>query len=180
MTARRPHAELFAQMRKFISSMKYIGSKTKPPSQDGWIHTMNGIERLFKKLQLLKIKSLSTRRLNQDALENFFGCIRYNCGSNVTPTIEQFIAGVKMAIIANLRHTGQKKNCEDDSSILSNNLTCFLRSTATVAASDAAEMEGSEEIEMALADAVEAVAGGSWRRLKVKLMDMCVGSFSRN
>lgn len=71
--------KLFAEMRRFISSMKYVGSKSKPPSQDGWIQTMNAIEKLWKNLQAKNIKSLSTRRLNQDPLEDCFGCIRYNC-----------------------------------------------------------------------------------------------------
>lgn len=126
MTAHSPHIELFNTMRRFIASMKYIGARGKPPSQDGWIHTLNGIERLWKNLQNKNIKAISTRRLNQDALENCFGCIRYSCGSNANPTIQQFVAGIKTAIITNLRHSGQKKNCEEDHSILNNNLKAFL------------------------------------------------------
>ncbi|CAH2085875.1 unnamed protein product [Euphydryas editha] len=97
LTSRSPHIALFNEMRRFISSMKYLGSKTIPPSQQGWIHTLNAIERLWNNLQAKNIKSLSTRRLNQDPLENCFGCIRYNCGCNYNPTIEQFVAGVKTA-----------------------------------------------------------------------------------
>ncbi|RVE44853.1 hypothetical protein evm_010508 [Chilo suppressalis] len=50
MTSRSPHIALFGNMRKFISEMKYLGSKSKPASQDGWIHTMNAIERLKAKI----------------------------------------------------------------------------------------------------------------------------------
>lgn len=105
--------------------MKYIGSRSNPPSQEGWIQTINAVERVFKNLLKENITTLSTRRLNQDPLENFFGCVRYNSGSNDNPTISQFVAGVKTAIISNLKHTGRNKNCENDDSILNNNLSTF-------------------------------------------------------
>lgn len=147
-------------MKKFISSMKYLGSKSNPPSQEGWIHTMNSIERLWKNLQIKNIKSLSTRRLNQDPLENCFGCIRYNCGSNCNPTIQQFVAAVKTAIITNLRHSGQKKNCEDDTAILSNNLSSFLTSSINIQNFEQAKFNF-DDLEMLLADAVETVEQAS-------------------
>ncbi|KAF9417911.1 hypothetical protein HW555_005056 [Spodoptera exigua] len=62
ITTRSPHISLFNKMRKFISNMKYLGSRSTPPSQHGWIHTLNAIERLWKNLQAKQIKSLSTRR----------------------------------------------------------------------------------------------------------------------
>lgn len=106
--------------------MKFIGSSRNPPSQSGWIRTINAVERLWKNLNYLGIQSLSTRRLNQDPLENFFGCVRYNSGSNCNPTVSQFIAGVKTAIISNLRHASKIKNCEDDNAALVDNLKAFL------------------------------------------------------
>ncbi|CAK1597858.1 unnamed protein product [Parnassius mnemosyne] len=60
------------------------------------------------------IKTLSTRRFQQDPLENLFGCIRYNCGSNSNPTVRQFVAGLKTAVISNMAHTSSG-NCELDS-----------------------------------------------------------------
>lgn len=156
LTARSPHLTLFGEMRRFISSMKYLGSKSNPPSQQGWIHTMNAIEKLWKNLQAMNVNSLSTRRLNQDPLENFFGCVRYNCGSNNNPTIQQFVAGVKTAIISNLRHAGQKKNCEDDTAVLSNNLCSFLTSDTVLKSFEPIEMDYID-IEKLSADAVEAV-----------------------
>ncbi|XP_045492431.1 uncharacterized protein LOC123691889 [Colias croceus] len=157
MTIRSPHIDLFNQMRKFISRMKYLGSRSKPPSQDGWIHTLNAIERLWKNLQSKKIKSLSTRRLNQDPLENCFGCIRYNCGSNTNPTIQQFVAGVKTAILSNLRHSGLKRNCEDDTAVLCDNLTSFLTNLPTEEKGPDQNPYNFSDIEASLADAVEAV-----------------------
>lgn len=156
MTQNSPHLTLFNEMRPFISSMKYIGSRNSPPSQDGWIHTMNAIERLWKNLSTKNIKTLCTRRLNQDALENCFGCIRYNCGSNYNPTIQQFVAGIKTAIITNLRHTGQKKNCEDDSAVLENNLKTFLMCDQQQEQQESTD-NTDLDFEALLADAVEAV-----------------------
>lgn len=126
ITKKTPHLELFHDMRKFITEMKFIGSSSQPPSQRGWIRTINAVERLWKNLLALNVSALSTRRLNQDPLENCFRCIRYHCGSNDNPTVEQFVSGVKTAIINNLRHTKSKRNCEDDTAILCNNLKTFL------------------------------------------------------
>ncbi|KAH9640879.1 hypothetical protein HF086_015218 [Spodoptera exigua] len=98
------------------------------PSKDGWIWTLNGIEMLWKILSAKHkaIKSLSTRRFQQDPLENLFGCIRYNCGSNSNPTVSQFIAGLKTAVISNMAHTGSC-NCElDSNSAIINNFKTLL------------------------------------------------------
>lgn len=113
-------------MKKTIRGMIFANARSPPPSQAGWIQTLNAVERLWRNLNKLGIKSLATRRLNQDPLENFFGCVRYNCGSNYNPTISQFIAGFKSAIITNLRQSSRNKNCEDDDAILCNNLQSFL------------------------------------------------------
>ncbi|KAL0861421.1 hypothetical protein ABMA27_008965 [Loxostege sticticalis] len=100
-----------------INELQFIGCKRKPPSQGGWLKLLNGYERLsdslYKKHQ---IKSIATRRINQDPLENCFGCIRANCGLNDNPTVAQFIAGLKTGIITNMRNIiKNKKYCEEDS-----------------------------------------------------------------
>lgn len=66
------------------------------------------------------------RSLQQDALENLFGCIRGNCGSNTNPTCGQFVAGLKAAIISNLSHMGTTGNCETDNNVIINNFDSFL------------------------------------------------------
>lgn len=109
------HMELFSQMKRFFKEMKFLGCRTPPPSQQGWIWTINGIERVWKNLtkKHKNIKSLATRRLQQDPLENLFGCIRGNCGSNANPTAGQFVAGLKTAVLSNLSHI-VIGNCEND------------------------------------------------------------------
>lgn len=108
MSSTSPHLDLFNEMRVFFTEMKFLGARSKPPSQDGWLRTMNAIERIFKCLKKYYINTLCVRRLNQDPLENCFGCIRSNCGCNPNPTSVQFIAALKTSIITNL--INNKKN----------------------------------------------------------------------
>ncbi|CAF4918528.1 unnamed protein product [Pieris macdunnoughi] len=86
LTAKSPHHKLFQSMKYFLKTLKFMGSLRTPP-QEGWIWTINGVERLFKQFANEGIKSRATRRLQQDPLENLFGCIRGNCGSNSNPTV---------------------------------------------------------------------------------------------
>ncbi|CAF4918547.1 unnamed protein product [Pieris macdunnoughi] len=86
LTAKSPHHKLFQSMKYFLKTLKFMGSLRTPP-QEGWIWTINGVERLFKQFANEGIKSRVTRRLQQDPLENLFGCIRGNCGSNSNPTV---------------------------------------------------------------------------------------------
>lgn len=107
--------------------MKFIGCARKPPSQEGWIWTLNGIERLWHNLTLKhKIKSIATQRLQQDALENLFGCIRGNCGSNANPTCGQFVAGLKTSILSRLANMGTTGNCKTDNNVIINNFDTLL------------------------------------------------------
>lgn len=66
------------------------------------------------------------RRLQQDPLENLFGCIRGNCDSNTNPTCGQFVAGLKTAILSNLSHLGKTGNCENDNNTVINNFVTLL------------------------------------------------------
>ncbi|XP_063896832.1 uncharacterized protein LOC126056415 [Helicoverpa armigera] len=109
------HLQMFDKM-KFFKTLEFLGCRGNPPSKDGWIWTLNGLEMVWKILSAkhTTVKSLSTRRFQQDPLENLFGCIRFNCGSNSNPTVAQFVAGLKTAVISNMAHTSSG-NCELDS-----------------------------------------------------------------
>lgn len=121
-------------MKHFFEKVEYVGIKRAPPSKEGWIWTLNGVERLWRNLTTKhkNIKTLATRRLQQDPLENLFGCIRGNCGSNTNPTVGQFTAGLKTAILSNLSHLGVG-NCENDENdlILDDYKTLFTPATDT-------------------------------------------------
>lgn len=162
MTRHSPHLNLFKYMKEFIRTLKFKGLRSPPPpSQVGWIHTMNAVERLWRNLNALDINSIATRRLNQDPLENCFGCIRYHCGSNDNPNVIQFISGIKTAIISNLRNTGHRTNCEADTAVLNDNLSTFLLSSSDQSDKQPDKCTESIPLEInldqVLADATEAV-----------------------
>lgn len=121
MKKNSPHLAHFKVMKNFFKNMQFMGCKSKPPTQEDWIWSINGIERLWTTLTKNhnEIKSLATRRLQEDPIENLFGCIRGNCGSNVNPTVGQFVGGLKTAILSNLSHisVGNCKLDENDSVI---------------------------------------------------------------
>lgn len=63
--------------------------------------------------------SLSTRKLNQDPLENFFGLIRTTClGNNNNPTVEQFRAAYRKIIVSTELTNSVFSNCVDSLNIL--------------------------------------------------------------
>ncbi|CAK1597698.1 unnamed protein product [Parnassius mnemosyne] len=128
MTLKSPHMSCFSDMKLFFQTMKFVGCSRQPPSLDGWIWTINGVERLFTNMSKAhNIKSLVTRRLQQDPIENLFGCIRGNCGSNTNPTTGQFAAGLKTSILSSLAHIGTiGSNCERDNNVIINNLSKLL------------------------------------------------------
>lgn len=109
------HIAYFKEMKLFFKKIEFLGCRRKRPSQDGWIWTLTALERLWQNLSKKhkSIKSLATRRLQQDPLENLFGCVRANCGSNTNPTAGQFVSALKTAVLSNLSHKGVG-NCELD------------------------------------------------------------------
>lgn len=131
LSDRSPHLKFFKEMCSEIKKLEFIGAKQRPPSQDGWLQTMIGVERLWKNLKNkypTEVGSLATRRLQQDPLENFFGCVRGNCGSNANPTVAQFVSGFKTAIVSSITHTNSRTNCESDQNNILSNLNHFLTS----------------------------------------------------
>lgn len=60
------------------------------------------------------IKQLITRHINQDSLENFFGCIRATGYKNINPTCTGVGAAYKVLLINNLSsRQSLGRNCED-------------------------------------------------------------------
>jgi hypothetical protein len=74
---------------------------------------------------------LETRSLNQDPLENTFGIIRLNCGSNNNPTVGQFADALKTSITNGLAYAGLRNaNCERDDTELLDNLHSLLKESS--------------------------------------------------
>lgn len=59
-----------------------------------------------------------TRKLSQDPLENFFGRIRSNMGSNDNPTVEQFCAAYRKVLVNTELTSSALSNCVDQLNIL--------------------------------------------------------------
>lgn len=129
ITTNSNHLPFFVKIKDFFKNMKFLGARSKPPSQEGWLRTLNGIKRIFNNITTkYNIKTLSVRRLNQDPLENCFGCIRSNCACNPNPTAAQFTAALKTSVITNLINNNKNRNCLDDNNDLLSNFKVFLES----------------------------------------------------
>ncbi|KAH0999444.1 hypothetical protein HUJ04_003260 [Dendroctonus ponderosae] len=98
--ANSEHVDFWKDAVKILSSMKYFCPKKQKfvsvPSLRNFIHTLNGFVHLSK--EILKEhpkKFLTTRTFQQDALENFFGCIRSYSGRENTPSASHFISSYR-------------------------------------------------------------------------------------
>ncbi|CAH2109241.1 unnamed protein product [Euphydryas editha] len=89
---------LFREIKELFKNLNFFECRSTPPSKEGWVWTFNGLElvRHYITKKHKTVKSLSTRRIQQDPLEILFGFIRANCGSNSNPTTSQFVAGLKL------------------------------------------------------------------------------------
>lgn len=74
--------------------------------------TINGMFQVWESVQP-SVKFLCTRRLNQDPLENFFGCIRQQGGNCDTPTTIQFTRAFRKLFYDNYL-TPSNTNCTPD------------------------------------------------------------------
>lgn len=100
---------------------------SRPPSQIGWLVSLNAIQGIWKELASKGISMLRPRSLNQDPLENLFGAIRNGCGCNDNPNVKQFIGSLKTQILNGLTNQNfSGTNCEEDDNILLSNLRSFL------------------------------------------------------
>lgn len=78
------------------------------------------------------ITYISTRSLNQDGLENYFGGLRSLCGDNKMPTCSGFIDHFKRQCCVNLLKPSTGANCEEDlTELLFSELRKMSKSTNT-------------------------------------------------
>ena len=125
-TGRRPitstslHVQELTDALSFIKSIKVVNCITKENRTSqikcltGWCITIRSILGIWKKLQQEEnISFLVTRQLNQDPIENFFGCIRQQGGNSDNPTPIQFIRAYRKLFHINLLSV-VSGNCEAD------------------------------------------------------------------
>jgi hypothetical protein len=114
-----PHIKFWVEAKAVLQSIKFVKNNktsTVPPTVKNWIKTIDNKIELWKYLKQLNFKFLITRNLNQDALENFFGCIRSHGVRNTNPTCTSFEASFKTFIVNNFVSPHARANCEEDES----------------------------------------------------------------
>ncbi|KAG8224538.1 hypothetical protein J437_LFUL002142 [Ladona fulva] len=100
------HVQLWREARGEVKTWKLYGVNgplPQPPSFRGWLMTLRGMELLWRKVRSTKrggklLGQFSPRHINQDALENLFGCLRALGGSNRDPTVSSFEKTVFLAV----------------------------------------------------------------------------------
>ncbi|EFA01476.1 hypothetical protein TcasGA2_TC007025 [Tribolium castaneum] len=101
--------------------------------QEGWINNIRAFKELWKMCRSEGFRYLHTRAVNQDCLENLFSLIRQHGTANTFPSCYHFISALKTTVLNNLVGSfGQSKNCENDDSLILDNLEEFLDSQHTV------------------------------------------------
>lgn len=80
----------------------------------GFLISVKAISSLASDLKIAGYKYLFTRRLNQDALENFFGKVRQQSGDCREPTAIQFLTTFKKLFMVNIIRHSDYANCADD------------------------------------------------------------------
>jgi len=127
-----PHMGYWDKAGIGVSSWTFLNDgksafKNPPPSQTGWLVNIGAVRHVWRVLKKAGFKYLETRNLNQDPLENTFGVICLHCGSNNNPTVGQFVDRLKTSIIKGLAFRDLRNtNCEDDKTVLLDNLHSFL------------------------------------------------------
>lgn len=127
--------------------------KRRPPCQDGFVHTMKTIEKLWCTLRDdYGFTFLNLRQLNQDPLENLFGVIRQHGASCDNPTVGHFVAALKTSIITGLTaYKSRGGNTEADDGELMSDLRDLLKTTANDDEHDEEDIE-SEECDIDVVD----------------------------
>lgn len=128
-----PHIDHWNSAIKVFQSMKFVnkfnGKKTVPPCIKNWIITLNSFKYLWLKLKSNGFKFFLTRHINQDPLENLFGCVRSHGIRNIQPDCYQFLCSFKTLLINNFTSIRSAGNCEhDDSEEALDNFKKFVES----------------------------------------------------
>lgn len=112
-----PHVDFWYEAIRVFNSVQYFTpSRTfVPPTVRNWVTTLRGFIYLWQKVKGCGFEFLCPRNLNQDPLENFFGCIRSHGFRNVNPTCSSFISSFKALLINNfMAPHSAGSNCEED------------------------------------------------------------------
>lgn len=117
VSERSKHHEFWPEAREKLKLMQFVDKDHIPvravPTLTNWVRTIDGFIKLWPTVQKAGFDHLKTRFVNQDPLENFFGSIRSQGGSNTSPSCYQFGALYKTLLINNLTSPHSVgSNCE--------------------------------------------------------------------
>ena len=118
ITAESDHCQFMNEMRTFVKGITVI-NPTTGKDVTSQLKCLKALEMTLNATILLwnslksSIKFLCTRRLNQDPLEDFFGCIRQQGGNCDTPTPVQFTRAFRKLFFDNFL-SPSNGNCTAD------------------------------------------------------------------
>lgn len=113
----------FDEMLGYLKSLKFrrklcIESRRKTGFL-GFVINMCSIKLMYQEYVVPGLlTSLALFYHSQDPLESFFSRIRYLCGSNNNPTIQQFQSSIRKLLFFNEVKSSELANCEDSLNIL--------------------------------------------------------------
>lgn len=92
----------------------YVRKSRKATVFQGFEINLASFKLMYEEIVATKVMSyLPTRKFSQDYLESFFGRIRSLLGSNDNPTVQQFCAAFRKAIVNNDIVSSEGANCRD-------------------------------------------------------------------
>ena len=115
-----PHWDVITKTEDMFKNLEmYDGEKKcrRPPCFDGWLMDMVALKEIWAFVRdTTGHKSLRTRSIQQDCLENCFAVIRQSYGFNVNPTPCQFRFSLEHLMITSLLDLSRPEsaNCERD------------------------------------------------------------------
>lgn len=122
---------LLYEFSEYLASVRTLG-KAKVFWISGLLQTVNAVTQMCDEKFIKNANfRLFTRRLNQDALENFFGMVRAKGGNNRNPNLIEFLRTVSKLLQSALEIKILTSNCEReaDSALQQINIETELSST---------------------------------------------------
>lgn len=115
------HLEFWTEAAQIFKSVRFYCNKkkifVKPPTVKNWSDTLSRFVYLHKYLFSFKYQFITPRVFNQDALENFFGCIRSHAIRSTKPNACNFVSSFKSVVINKMsNYHSNNFNCENEGS----------------------------------------------------------------
>lgn len=108
------HKTFLEETHEWLKSVRPRSGRSLP-CLSGWIMSINSLLSLWKELhETHGVQFLCTNRLNQDAVENLFSCIRGKGGYRYNPDAQQFRQALRATMIDTIMTHSNSSNCIED------------------------------------------------------------------